>query len=457
MQERIEQVAKQIEGPRKAVKKLQLDFAKVVESANATAELLRRKVDVEEGQRLWDNFERYALYEDLKELYMKTVPEIFKFEARIGEHQQDVARQNEILRRFDEVLADKASKENVHELALVSQRRYALIEDFARARKETGETLAKNSRDIAEMQVAMDILGKQITRDIFQAVKKATSHLQKNSAYMKGEGAALLEQVAGGASSQQLEEIKALVRSKAEAQEVAALQASKANKIDTQLAMRWVEVMNRQLKQLVVLVTEMLRFEVAELFEGEQHVQHNRAFLFQQSLLVAQWVNRFSTQQVNEYFLESSQGLSDLNWTPPEVLAFQRYAEEKLRDVDLEVLVTRNAALAQNLKMRSKSLRGGGQLNLTATARAGFHTAAQSPMAKAKSPSEGPAVILNNKIQYVETEQSEEKRRGGFKTQEAWRGNRRMFNKTLMLGRGSPLGDKSLNLASDRSELPGLK
>jgi len=91
---------------------------------------------------------------------------------------------------------------------------------------------------------------------------------------MKGEGAALLEQVSGGASSQQVEEIKALVKSKAEAQDVAALQAQKANKIDTQLAMRWVEVLNRQLKQVVVLVTEMLRFEVEkkDMFEGEQHI-----------------------------------------------------------------------------------------------------------------------------------------------------------------------------------------
>jgi hypothetical protein len=119
-------------------------------------------------------------------------------------------------------------------------------------------------------------------------------------------------------------------------------------------------------------------------------------------------MNRLSTQQVNEYFLESSQGVSDLNWTPPEVIAFQRYAEEKLHDVDLEVLITRNAALAHNLKMRSKSLKAGGKLNLASTARTGFHSTQQSPRsnpalqwregATMKSPSESPAMIMNNKI-----------------------------------------------------------
>lgn len=161
--------------------------------------------------------------------------------------------------------------------------------------------------------------------------------------------------------------------------------------------MRWIEVINRQLKQIVVLITEMLRFEVhkkdMKVFEGEQHIQHNKGFLFQQALLVSQWVNRFHTQSVNEYFLESSNGVNDLNWTPPEVLAFQRYAEEKLQEVDLEVLTTRNATLAMNMKMRSKTVAQGAQ-SLAMT---------QTNMNVFNSPSKmgsGTASILNNKVHY---------------------------------------------------------
>lgn len=122
--------------------------------------------------------------------------------------------------------------------------------------------------------------------------------------------------------------------------------------------MRWVEVINRQLKQMTVLITEMLRFEVqkddSRLFEGEQHVKHSRAFLFQQALLLSQWVNKFQTQTLNEYFLESSHGVSEVNWTPPEIQAFQRYAEEQMKRLDLEVL--RNDALAGNMKLRSRTV-----------------------------------------------------------------------------------------------------
>ena len=124
----------------------------------------------------------------------------------------------------------------------------------------------------------------------------------------------------------------------------------KANKIDTELAMRWIEIINRQLKQILVLITEMIRFSVhkkdLKVFEGDQHVQYSKGFLLQQALLISSWVNKFHTQSINEYFLETSNGVTDVNWTPPEVIAFQRYAEEKLQTVDLDVLIARNNALA---------------------------------------------------------------------------------------------------------------
>ncbi len=54
------------------------------------------------------------------------------------------------------------------------------------------------------------------------------------------------------------------------------LQQTKANKIDTQMALNWVEVLNRQVRQVVVLMTEILRFEVQKDdikdYHGKQHV-----------------------------------------------------------------------------------------------------------------------------------------------------------------------------------------
>ena len=38
------------------------------------------KIEVPALKPIWKNFERFALYEDFKDLYNKTLPEIIKFE-----------------------------------------------------------------------------------------------------------------------------------------------------------------------------------------------------------------------------------------------------------------------------------------------------------------------------------------------------------------------------------------
>ncbi len=59
------------------------ELQKVRDDFKAYDERLLNKAEVEETERLWQNFERYALDEDLKDLYGKTMPEIQRFEERL--------------------------------------------------------------------------------------------------------------------------------------------------------------------------------------------------------------------------------------------------------------------------------------------------------------------------------------------------------------------------------------
>lgn len=101
-----------------------------LELTHKQGELLKEKVDFEELGKVWKNFEKFAMYDDLKDLYMKTVPEIFRFEGKIEEFKRDIEKQNEILLRFDEVLSEKASKANMRDLAQECNKLYAPILDF---------------------------------------------------------------------------------------------------------------------------------------------------------------------------------------------------------------------------------------------------------------------------------------------------------------------------------------
>lgn len=114
------------------------------------------------------------MYEDLKDLYMKTVPEIFKFEQKIEEHRRDIQKQAEVLRRFDELLSEKASKNNLKEMAAENVKKYAPLDNFITHKVAINSRADENEKSISNVRDLIDLLGKNITKDIFAAVKRAT-------------------------------------------------------------------------------------------------------------------------------------------------------------------------------------------------------------------------------------------------------------------------------------------
>ena len=78
---------------------------------------METKMDHEEGKKMWINFQRFALYDDFKSLYGKVVPEISKFEQKIYDYYTAHLKNQAIIRRFDTIISEKASKidfENVN-------------------------------------------------------------------------------------------------------------------------------------------------------------------------------------------------------------------------------------------------------------------------------------------------------------------------------------------------------
>ena len=57
------------------------------------------------------------MYDDLKDLYAKTMPEIKKFEDKIINFSISLEKTDIIMRRFDEIMTEKASKMDLRDLA----------------------------------------------------------------------------------------------------------------------------------------------------------------------------------------------------------------------------------------------------------------------------------------------------------------------------------------------------
>lgn len=77
---------------------------------------LEKKLSHEEGRLLWANFQKYAVYDDLRDLYSKCLPAISSFEDKLIEYYNEQDKVNIMLRRFDEVICEKATRTEHREL-----------------------------------------------------------------------------------------------------------------------------------------------------------------------------------------------------------------------------------------------------------------------------------------------------------------------------------------------------
>lgn len=79
--------------------------------------------------------------------------------------------------------------------------------------------------------------------------------------------------------------------------------AVKSNKADTEMALRQIEIVHKQLQQLVVLVVQKLRQSIDQNLNETQHSKTNKKVnLLHNALLIADWINNFDTHKVDDCF-----------------------------------------------------------------------------------------------------------------------------------------------------------
>ena len=68
------------------------------------------KVETKELTPIWKHFERFALYEDLKDLHNIVIPKIANFEQKIINYDAEGVKNNRIISDFDQLMAQKVNK-----------------------------------------------------------------------------------------------------------------------------------------------------------------------------------------------------------------------------------------------------------------------------------------------------------------------------------------------------------
>ena len=237
-----------VQSVKKYMNNAEKEFADVKEDLKTYDGKLSQKCSIQEAKNIWNNFGRYSLYEDLKELYQKTVPEIKRFEERLVQFSIEMAKSDTILRRFDEILTEKASKQDLREVQNQFQN-YTKETEFGYLRQGTEDRIMNVQEKIFDIEANIEMLGRNLSKEIFQAVRRAVNSIGKNQADHDGKSGLTAE-----------ETTRLMIHQKAERVELENLIALKSNKVETELAFKWVELVHKQLKQTLVLLIEMLRY-----------------------------------------------------------------------------------------------------------------------------------------------------------------------------------------------------
>jgi len=83
----------------------------------------------EEGSNIWANFAKFAVYDDLKDLYTRCIPAISGQEDKLKKVRDELAKMQEIMVNFDSLICEKASKEGLKNLTLHCNKTFILKEE----------------------------------------------------------------------------------------------------------------------------------------------------------------------------------------------------------------------------------------------------------------------------------------------------------------------------------------
>lgn len=138
---------------------------------------LSKKTDKSETAKIWEQFKNYALYQDLKDLYSKVLPPLSGFECKMEEMSASYEQSKEMIRRYDEVMSEKASKTAIKEI-------YEVMRNYARQEriKEVHNALNKQIDTLREQMETLDntlkFVSENINKDIHTAVRRAIATIK---------------------------------------------------------------------------------------------------------------------------------------------------------------------------------------------------------------------------------------------------------------------------------------
>ena len=100
-----------------------------------------------------------------------------------------------------------------------------------------------------------------------------------------------------------VDHVKKVVSDKADRSVMDNVVMEKANKVDTEMCLRWVDLLHKMVNKVVLLLTTKLKVDLDMGNETNANVRQNKKVqLLQQGLIISKWIESFDSQNINDFY-----------------------------------------------------------------------------------------------------------------------------------------------------------
>lgn len=179
--------------------------------------------------------------------------------------------------------------------------------EYAR-QKDVAERDMARKGEVAKITAETERMGEKLELSYVMLNKKITSDIKRtvNEMLKKSEGGA----VGGGGGVNMdmvMEKISGLLAAKADKKEVEIQLNGKANKIDTEMSLRWVDLLHKMLNQIIILIAMKFKSGLEKVGGESPHEKKNKKVqLLHWALVISKWVESFDSQNINDFYFEDA-------------------------------------------------------------------------------------------------------------------------------------------------------
>ena len=269
------------------IRKRQEEFSVSIHQLN---EGLDEKMAHKEGKKIWTNFRKYAQYDELQTLYKKVLPAISSFEDKLKDTNDKNERIDLMIRRLDELICLKADRTTLKEFKDFAKEQYITFKDNDKTLNMVEIRVSDFGERVDQVEDLVKFQGRQIQKEMYSAIRRIINQHQQ-----KDENQPVSMKTV-------VEHVKSVVASKAENQAVESLVTEKANKVDTEMCLRWVDLLHKMVNKVVLLLTTKLKVDLDVGIDTANNRQNKKVQLLQQGLIISKWIESFDSQNINDFY-----------------------------------------------------------------------------------------------------------------------------------------------------------